>query len=336
MNKKFVLLLFIAFFGLKNQAQEILWNAGFNGFLDNREYFNPYAIPQTIFGARTFASVGLKVDNQNEFHTGVDFLYEFGSSADISNLQPILYYKYQTDNNQLWMGAFPRNQVYRLPSVLQNDTFAYYNPYLEGLYFNLNYKNAYQNVWIDWTSRQTTEVNEAFMAGFSGGLNQEKFFVRYDFMMSHVAGMAEGPSEIRDNGGLLVLAGISKPTSSFLDTITISTGFAGSYDRFRTYYDFRFGYGNYSEVYMRHNNFGLRSTLSLGTGLNLIAGDRMYLAEAYSRTDFIYTFINSPRVKGFLEFSIHIQPGGVRDYSQKFQVNIAMGGRKSIQPTISF
>jgi len=230
------------------------------------------------------------------------------------------------------MGAFPRNQIYRLPAVLQNDTFSYYKPYLEGAHLSFTLKNGYQNIWIDWTSRQTAEVNEAFMAGVSGGFMKQNFFARYDFMMNHVAGVAEGPSVIRDNGGLVVLAGIGKSYTSFFDSVAVSTGMAGSYDRFRTYYDFRFGYGSLSEIFLQRKNLGLRSILSLGTGLNILPGDHMYLAEAYSRTDFIYTFLNSPRVKVFLEFSVHLQPGGIRDYSQKFQVNIALGGRKSIKP----
>ena len=69
-------------------GQNFEWKTGFHGFFDNREYFNDYTDPQTIFGSRLFAEAGFALNDYNRFKAGLNFLYEFGSKGDL--LAPVL------------------------------------------------------------------------------------------------------------------------------------------------------------------------------------------------------------------------------------------------------
>jgi hypothetical protein len=311
-------------------AQELFWKAGFNGFFDNREYYNPYAQPQSIFGARTFVEGGIKLDNNNEFGAGVDFMYEFGSAASIKNLDPILYYHYSSEQTSLYMGAFQRHQLVNLPLVLQSDTFNYYRPQLEGVLISFKNDWGSQKAWIDWTSRQTLENHESFLVGLTGEAKKGMLFARYDFLMYHYAGTAaEGPSIIRDNGGIVAVTGLNLTKFTPLDSLSISSGFVGSYDRLRTYYDLRYYYGNISEVYAKYKTFGLRSMLYVGDGQIQMVGDKMYKSPVYNRTDLIFNFLRKGRVSGNFEFSFHFIPG-ITDFSQKFTIYIDVSGNKKL------
>lgn len=311
-------------------AQELQWKAGFHGFFDNREYFNDYAQPQSILGARTFAEGGFAIDEYSEFNVGVDFMFEFGADATSDNLSPILYYHYDDDRTELYMGAFPRYSLVTMPLALQNDTFYYYKPNVEGIYLSYQHKNFQQNIWLDWTSRQTTEKRETFLVGASGKVNSDLLFGHYDFLMYHYAGvMAEDHMPVRDNGGFRVIAGANLSKYTALDSLSISSGYLGSYDRLRASYDLTYYHGSLSELYANYKLFGLRSTMYFGDSQVLLVGDPMYRSTIYNRTDVILNVLRKGRVKGVVELAFHFVPGET-DYSQKFVIYVDINGRRKL------
>jgi hypothetical protein len=326
----FTTLAFVLFLNQNINAQEFKWKAGFLGFFDNREYFNEYAAPQSIFGSRAFLEGGFSIDENNEFGGGINYLYEFGSETSPKNISPILYYHYDGTSSELYMGAFPRHNLVELPNVMLSDTFYYYRPNVEGIYVKFNSKVGTQNVWIDWTSRQTKEHNETFIIGATGTTNGKVLYGNYHFMMYHHAGTAaEGPSLIRDNGGLAINLGTNLTSFTKLDSLSISSGVIGSYDRLRAFYDLEYRFGSLTELYAEYKGFGLRSALYIGEGQNFMLGDQLYTAPRYNRTDLIYKVFRKGSVKGFVEFSTHFLPGEV-NFSQKFLIYVDISGRKKL------
>lgn len=312
-------------------AQEIKWKAGFYGFFDNREYFNSYAQPQSILGARTFAEGGFIIDKQNEFGIGIDYMYEFGADPSGDNINPIIYYNYHNDYAELYMGAFARHSLVSMPLVLQNDTFNYYKPNIEGIYIGFHNSWGKQDVWLDWTSRQTMTDRETFLIGATGIAHMSKVaFFKYDFLMYHYAGTAaENNTEVRDNGGGVAMLGANLSSLTPLDSLCISTGYTGSYDRMRGVYELQYQHGSVSELFAQYKMFGLRSMLYFGDGQTMMVGDPMYSAPIYNRTDLILNVFRKGRVKGAVEMALHFIPSEI-DYSQKFTIYIDISGRKKI------
>lgn len=334
MIKKLFLTLTVGFalFNTFSYCQEVTWKAGFNGFFDNREYFNRYIQPQSILGARTFVEGGFAVDEYSEFSIGADFMYEFGASVQTNHIKPILYYHFNNDPFEMYIGAFQRKGLFELPYVLQADTFQYYRPNAEGIYLKAEKSWFKQDLWLDWTSRQTDTIRETFLIGGTGKIWKNRLFARYDFIMYHFAGPAISiPNDhIRDNGGYSVIAGIDLSHKTFLDSLTFSTGMTMSYDRLRNVYDLDFRFGSLSEVFLLYKGLGLRNTLYFGDGQVQMAGDAMYTAEYYDRLDFIWNVFRISKVKAQVQFSLHFVPDAI-DTSQKFAVYLDLGGHKKIK-----
>ncbi len=315
-------------------CQEITWKAGFNSFFDNREYFNNYINPQSILGARTYAEGGLAIDKYSEFSVGVDFMYEFGAKVKTDYIQPILYYHFNNDPFEVYMGAFQRKGLFELPYVLQTDTFQYYRPNAEGIFLKAEKSWFYQELWLDWTSRQTDTVRETFLIGGTGKIWKNSLFARYDFIMYHFAGPAISiPNDhIRDNGGFDIVAGLDLSDKTFFDTLTISTGLTMSYDRLRNVYDLDLRFGSLSEIFLLYKGLGLKNTVYFGDGQVQMVGDGMYSAKFYDRLDFIWNVFRVSKVKAQVQFSLHFLPETL-DTSQKFAIYLDLNGRKDIGKT---
>ncbi|MBN2487273.1 MAG: hypothetical protein JXB34_14960 [Bacteroidales bacterium] len=314
------------------QGQCFKWNAGNFGFFDNREYYNMYAEPRTMFGNQVFVAGGFDVDDANSFSAGANFLYEFGSRPTKHNIKPIAYFNHQSENAKVLLGSFPRHENYQLPGVLMHDTFQYYRPNNEGIFIGLHYGRAEQNVWIDWISRQTITDREIFLIGGTGKIVSDKWFARYDFLMSHYACSAANDTteHIRDNGGGVFLAGYNFTAMTAFDSLSLQTGITGSYDRLRNVYELDTRIGNIWELFATFKGIGVRSVLYLGEGQAQMYGDKLYSARFYERTDFVWQFLRKGRVKGEINFTVHFLPE-VIDFGQSMKVYIEIDGKRMLK-----
>jgi hypothetical protein len=313
-------------------AQDFIWKAGNLSFFDNREYFNKYVQPQTMLGTQTFGEVGFKIDGQNSFSVGANYLYESGSQATINNLKPICYFKHDGKYIQVIVGSFSREGLYRLPDVLEHDTIRYYRPNNEGIFLSGGKGDFNQNLWLDWTSRQTATDRETFLIGATGKFTPGKWLFRYDFLMYHFAGKAvkEPNDHIRDNGGFCVFTGYNFTPYTNLDTLYLNAGVTGSYDRLRHVYDIDTRFGNLCEFGASYKGVGLKSVLYWGEGQTQLVGDGMYKARFYERTDLIWQFARRGRVKAQAAFTLHFLPE-VLDFSQSLVIYIDLTGSKKLK-----
>ena len=318
-----ILLLLVAF---GSYAQTLEWHAGFDGFLDNREYFNTVQHHQTMFGSRFSANIGGSYKFQHRFRGGFNYLYEFGGQTDAYQPNIVMYYQYDNEPFTFYMGAFPRKELLDYPLALLTDTLNYYRPNIEGLYLRLKGNWGHQNVFIDWTSRQTDFDFEQFMFGFSGRVNWNWLFFYHHFLMGHLAGpgIPIPNHHIRDNGGFDLNIGADLSEMLIFDTLWISLGTLISLDRTRNVDDgWQTPAGFLAQSAIYWYGFGLQGTLYIGEGHSLIYGDSFYQAKEYGRLDVFWIPFRKQNIQAKLVSSFHFIESKL-DFSQQILLSISL------------
>ncbi|MBL7112868.1 MAG: hypothetical protein ISS19_13105 [Bacteroidales bacterium] len=319
-------ILFLFFLIPSVRGQQFEWQAGFDGFLDNREYYNSLQEPQTIFGSRFSLEIGGSINQEHRLRGGLNYMYEFGGPADAWKPSPVLYYQYDKKPFTFFMGAFPRKGIIDFPLALLTDTLNYYRPNVEGTYLDIKGDWGYQDVFLDWTSRQTDTEFERFMFGFSGRVNWNMLFFKHHFLMGHFARPRILPPDfhLRDNGGFDVAIGADLSEFTFLDTLWISMGSLVSLDRTRSVDDgFQTPAGFLLNAMVSWHGVGLYGTVYQGEGHTFLYGDAFYKAKQYGRLDMFWAPFKSEKVQGKIVFSLHFVEG-ITDTSQQILVSIRL------------
>jgi hypothetical protein len=319
-------ILFAMAVSLASEAQVIQYKIGYFGFMDNREYFNPYVNDQTIFGSRIYGEAGLSFDENKRIMGGINYLYEFGSKGELLAPDITLYFNSKQKNLDFYMGAFPRLNLIQMPMALMIDTFQYFRPNVEGILLNYSTEKFRHNVWIDWTGRQTYDTRERFMLGFSGWAKMGIFTYQHHFVMSHVAHTSNPAAghHLRDNGGFSILLGLDLSHRFGLDSLAFSAGFLGSYDRLRGVYDMVTPFGWLGELEAVYRGFGVHGTIYSGDSQDIISGDGFYRSTFYSRADAYYQ-VSRPGIQGRLQFSFHFMPD-ILDLSMSLLIRAQLEG----------
>lgn len=307
------------------KAQQIEYNIDFKGFADNREYFSEYNTPQTIFGELTSLEMGLQPDSFNSFFAGFSQLYEFGSKGEMLTPNLTAYYKGERNGYVFYIGAFPRQKLVKHPIVLLTDTFNYYRPNIEGAFLSVKHKYGNLSAWIDWLSRQSVKKNEMFMAGLSAYTTMGLFFTDIHVIMLHHAGTMQYNDnfQLRDNGGLTAMLGADLSQHTLLDSCTISSGVAFSYDRFRPA-PLVYKSGSLSHIKLLYRWFGINAWIYSGQGQIQALGDMFYTAKNYSRIDTYIVPVNNKFVTCRFTLGWHIAPDQL-DFSQQFMLVYKFG-----------
>lgn len=324
MKKSIVLIFLLLVFAGKSQNFE--YQVLFEGIGDNREFFNPLAMPQTILGARSAIEIGVEKDG-HRIRGGLNYLYEFGSKIDYNPILPTLYYQFYSKKREFIFGAFQRRGKIDFPLAMLTDTLLYYRPNIEGFYFQENWKWGFQNAFVDWVSRQTDTKRENFMAGFSGEIFYKNFFLQNYILLYHDAGPAiDIPGDhIKDYFGFALQAGIRTNKNSKLNGY-FKAGLLNSEYRERSVTDgFIIGNSFFAETSGRFKNYGIKSVLNSGAGHHFAYGDRFYRAKNYWRTDVIWYFINHEKVKGSFNLSFHVIDWNDLDQQQQLSIIYVFG-----------
>jgi hypothetical protein len=325
-NKYLTAFAALVYISVQTYSQHFIWNAGYFGFMDNREYFNDYVNDQTIFGSRISASAGFSLNDHNRFLAGADWLYEFGSKGEWLAPDVIIYYYGSRKSLNFFLGAFPRLDHIQMPMALMIDTFQYYRPNVEGMLLEFSKSSFRHNIWIDWTGRQSLTKREVFMLGFSGFASRGVLSYQHHFVMSHVAHsmQIDAGEHIRDNAGFSAMLGLNLTNITNTDSLALSAGFLGSYDRLRGVYDFNFPFGFLGEINMVYKGFGIHGTIYSGDSQQIISGDGFYKSGFYARTDVFYQ-ANLSGIFGKLQFSFHFLPDAV-DLSMSLVIRARIEG----------
>lgn len=320
-------LVFLLLIELPVLSQEFEWQAGFDGFLDNREYFS-IDNPQTIFGSRAWGELGASLSGVHRFRVGANYLYEFGHHMDAHIPDVTMYYQYDDDRFDFRIGAFPRRRLLDFPMALLSDTLLYYRPNIQGAYLAYKGKWGYQNIFIDWTSRQTDTDPETFIFGFSGNLNKGIFFLNHHLMMGHLAGkgIRDPDHHLRDNGGFQINTGTDLSGKTPLDSLHLSVGALVSLDRIRGVDNgWQTPAGFVGQFTASYKWFGIDGLFYRGEGHTFLYGDPFYALKQYGRLDFYVMPFRKENVNLKINFVFHFAEDQI-DYSQQILLSMSLKG----------
>ena len=307
------------------KGQNFYWRAGFTSITDNREYFNDLQDGKTIFGTRVNGVAGIRVDSIHHFNAGVNYMYENGGELVGEPVSPVIYYHVRKTPLDFYAGAFPREDLLNYPLALMKDSLRYYRPHIEGLYLQTSGNFGHEKLWIDWTSRQTSEDREAFMFGNSGQLNWKWAFFEHYFMMYHYAKRAGNTDDhIRDNGGAIGRVGGELSPYLPVDTFRVAAGMALFLDQHRGFYEMKAKQGFIADANIRRGIFGIKGTYFKGEGQEIIQGDNFYQANEYCRLDFFVFPVFTEHVTGRFMFSLHFFNRTI-DHSQTLVLSMNIG-----------
>jgi hypothetical protein len=328
--RKIIIIISCLLVGVSAKPQQFEWLAGFDGFLDNREYYNEYQVPQTIFGSHLRAEIGGNLNGIHRLRAGFNTMYEFGSNSEDIESTPVMYYQLDIRPYSFNMGVFPRRNLLDFPLALLNDTLNYYRPNIEGMYLRREGGWGYQDVFIDWTSRKTNYDYERFMFGFSGRVNISSLFISHHFLMGHFAarGYPVPGFHIRDNGGFELSLGTDLSERTVLDTLVFSLGGLVSLDRTRGVDNgWQTPAGMIARADLMYRIAGIRTTIHAGKGHTFLYGDSFYRADFYTRIDMFLQLFNSDNVHARVNFSLHMVKGTL-DTSQQVLVSFNLDGKR--------
>jgi hypothetical protein len=311
-----VLMLLIPLYGL---SQKTSFTILFEGIGDNREFSSGRSFSQTILGTRGSFEAGVTQDGHS-LRAGITHLFEFGSLPE--NPAMILYYQYEDQKKTFHFGSFPRRNLADFPLALLADTINYYRPNIEGMRGEIRWQNGYQNVFADWTGRQSAEVRESFTAAASGELTFSRFYIRNFVILNHLAhSRPRGAGEhVNDNLGYSVSAGWRSDQKAAWHGY-FTAGMLGSVFRERSVTEgFIHSASLLTEGYLKHRNFALKNIIHTGDGHHLLTGDPFYKLKGYMRSDVIWYFINHERVSGRFNLSFHLIDWKKNDQSQQISI----------------
>lgn len=311
-------------------AQDIGWHIDFHGFADNREYAKSNRYSQSILGMRIAPELRFSSDSIHFLHGGVNLLHEFGSvNTTAKHLSPTVYYNYRQRGHDFYIGMFPRKDLLAgYHRAILNDTLDYYRPNIEGMLWKYANSTFHQQVWIDWTSRQTETHREQFLVGLSGRAHAGILYFTHHITLWHDAGRKNNTDEhempVRDNGATMLKLGTDLSRLVFLDSLDISGGGIVSYDRLRGIYDWRTPKGFIADLYAEYRKIFIANTVYAGEGLDIAYGDRFYTADFYDRLELGWKPLQYKGLESKFTLSFHFTRGAV-DNQQQFTLRYNIG-----------
>jgi hypothetical protein len=333
----FLVLLLFLIISISGYSQERRWQVGLFPFFDNTEFGNSSVqIPQTMSGVRFTPEIGLRWDSIHSVIIGIDLLHEFGSSRAIDNFYPTAYYEFDGKPFKFYMGAFPRNKTLeKYPRIFFQDSISYYRPNINGLFWEIRNRENYFNVWLDWTSRQSMSMREAFFMGFSGRYNLGIIYGQHFGYMFHFAGTMDPSIDeaLHDNGLFLTSVGLDFAGRTKFTRLETNAGWVVGLDRARametgwishngllmeTKIEFK-GIGIFNSFYSGQRQMSFFSS----HGNDLYWGDSFYRTNFYNRSDFYYNFIDNKIVKVKFIYSLHFAENNMY-HEQALKVTLNM------------
>jgi hypothetical protein len=259
----------------------------------------------------------------HRFRAGLNFLFEYGADPWVQKPDITAYYELDYKPFRFFMGAFPRRNLIDYPLSLLSDTLHYYRPNMQGVFLGFRKSWGSQEVFIDWTGRQTATNPERFIFGQSGQARFGMFYYHHHLMMGHFAGTSQIASQpVRDNGGFDLNLGADLSPFTPLDTLLLSLGTLVSFDRDRQKGDaWETPAGFTLRGMVMWKGLGIEGLFYSGDGHTLLYGDPFYRLDKYGRLDIFWEPFRSGRVRGRLNFVLHFAHRQL-DYSQQILLSI--------------
>ena len=330
MNKYLLLLLLLC--SLEAQAQELEWNINFFAFADNREYSASGRESPTFMGLQLAPEVGLLMDSTHRLRLGVNLLKEFGTS-NFSRIEPTVYYQYDQPSIDFFIGVFPRSGLTDdFSNALLSDTVRYYRPNLNGILFRYKKAHFFQQVWIDWRSKQTEYQREQFIVGISGKFRRGLFSLEHEAILWHNALPKKNTANfhVEDNAAAKLQLGMDLSSKTSLDSLALRAGGLFSFDRDRAIDEWHSPKGLIIEADLAYRSFYMKNTLYWGDPQLIALGDDFFSEDRYNRLDLGWMPFRGNGLTASVGISLHFTPGAI-DNQQTLVLRYPLGASYSLK-----
>lgn len=284
--KKLLSLLFaVLMAGGGLRAQELLVGVDFDTRFDNREYAgNEFNVPQTLFSARLTPFVGIEWMEKNRLVVGVEMLRNFGQynaprDPFLSDVKPLMYYRFKTPNVQADAGIFDRGELMGdYSAAFFSDSTRFYHNRLSGFlgrYVSTERPGTYIELALDWEGMFSVESREMFRLLSAGRYTTRPgFYVGYALSLFHFAGSTLNRN-VTDN--LLLNPHLGWKFNAFFD-FDIRGGLLAAPQRGRSVDNYwRLPCGGQLDITISRWGVKLENNLYLGQNLQPLRG---YIANA--------------------------------------------------------
>lgn len=350
--KKLLSLLFaVLMAGGGLRAQELLVGVDFDNRFDNREYAgNEFNVPQTLFSARLTPFVGIEWMEKNRLVVGVEMLRNFGQynaprDPFMSDVKPLMYYRFKTPNVQADAGIFDRGELMGdYSAAFFSDSTRFYHNRLSGFlgrYVSTERPGTYIELALDWEGMFSAESREMFRILSAGRYSTRSgFYVGYALSLFHFAG-SELNRNVTDN--LLLNPHLGWAFNAFFD-FDIRGGLLAAPQRGRSVDNYwRLPCGGQLDITISRWGVKLENNLYLGQNLQPLRGyianaetgatyaaEGLYAGESfYATTKHVYnrTWIGYDR--RFFGDTLHVEAGMVFHYD-----GTGMGTQQVVQLSV--
>ena len=350
--KKLLSLLFaVLMAGGGLRAQELLVGVDFDNRFDNREYAgNEFNVPQTLFSARLTPFVGIEWMEKNRLVVGVEMLRNFGQynaprDPFMSDVKPLMYYRFKTPNVQADAGIFDRGELMGdYSAAFFSDSTRFYHNRLSGFlgrYVSTERPGTYIELALDWEGMFSAESREMFRLLSAGRYTTRPgFYVGYALSLFHFAG-SELNRNVTDN--LLLNPHLGWAFNAFFD-FDIRGGLLAAPQRGRSVDNhWRMPCGGQLDITISRWGVKLENNLYLGQNLQPLRGyvsnpetgatyaaEGLYAGESfYATTEHIYnrTWVGYDR--RFFHDTLHVEAGMVFHYD-----GTGMGTQQVVQLSV--
>lgn len=351
--KKLLSLLFaVLMAGGGLRAQELLVGVDFDNRFDNREYAgNEFNVPQTLFSARLTPFVGVEWMEKNRLVVGVEMLRNFGQynaprDPFMSDVKPLMYYRFKTPNVQADAGIFDRGELMGdYSAAFFSDSTRFYHNRLSGFlgrYVSTERPGTYIELALDWEGMFSVESREMFRLLSAGRYTTRPgFYVGYALSLFHFAG-SELNRNVTDN--LLLNPHLGWAFNAFFD-FDIRGGLLAAPQRGRSVDNhWRMPCGGQLDIAISRWGVKLENNLYLGQNLQPLRGyianaetgatyaaEGLYAGESfYATTKHVYnrTWIGYDR--RFFHDTLHVEAGMAFHYD-----GTGMGTQQVVQLSVN-
>lgn len=350
--KKLLSLLFaVLMAGGGLRAQELLVGVDFDNRFDNREYAgNEFNVPQTLFSARLTPFVGVEWMEKNRLVVGVEMLRNFGQynaprDPFMSDVKPLMYYRFKTPNVQADAGIFDRGELMGdYSAAFFSDSTRFYHNRLSGFlgrYVSTERPGTYIELALDWEGMFSAESREMFRLLSAGRYTTRPgFYVGYALSLFHFAG-SELNRNVTDN--LLLNPHLGWAFNAFFD-FDIRGGLLAAPQRGRSVDNhWRMPCGGQLDIAISRWGVKLENNLYLGQNLQPLRGyianaetgatyaaEGLYAGESfYATTKHVYNRTWLGYDRRFFHDTLHVEAGMVFHYD-----GTGMGTQQVVQLSV--
>ena len=351
--KKLLSLLFaVLMAGGGLRAQELLVGVDFDNRFDNREYAgNEFNVPQTLFSARLTPLVGIEWMEKNRLVVGVEMLRNFGQynaprDPFMSDVKPLMYYRFKTPNVQADAGIFDRGELMGdYSAAFFSDSTRFYHNRLSGFlgrYVSTERPGTYIELALDWEGMFSAESREMFRILSAGRYSTRPgFYVGYALSLFHFAG-SELNRNVTDN--LLLNPHLGWKFNAFFD-FDIRGGLLAAPQRGRSVDNYwRMPCGGQLDITISRWGVKLENNLYLGQNLQPLRGyianaetgatyaaEGLYAGESfYATTKHVYNRTWLGYDRRFFHDTLHVEAGMVFHYD-----GTGMGTQQVVQLSVN-